>query len=1257
MKNKYNCISVPGRLRKHFILMLLFLIPLYGLAQVVGQQEPSIRTGVTFQWSDIQDTNGNGDINDTENNRAATIQSITVNGGVYNTFAVPSGYQLTRLGPGGHNPNAIILNSQNAVPPFTAGAFSGELIGTSATATPNINDSTPWDDRALAAFQSRNLNFFFGSNGNGRNICLDFDAVNGTNGVPETDAQKQTLFYDPAIPSNAGGIIAITERGGNNCFYVRLHGTLPGQTTETVLGDTFVRTDGNLTGGDGPNPPSAGSDYWESDREISNGQSIAIALYELNRIAPTGSMITKIEFISATNDDGDGKFFILQKYASDQQEFNCIDGTFNGDLNEKNNVPPGSTYSIVSGPTPAGQSFTFNPDGTYTYEPSPGFAGDVTFEFQVCLPAPNNSVCDTAEVTLSYVELPDDPTFTISCSGSPNEFNITVTGPLGAEYEYTIDGGTNYQDSPIFSGLPPGSYVLIVRNKLVGCETPYTSNPIIVETLNFESVVTDVLCRTEATGDIDITVIGGQAPFNFSWNNGATTEDLTDVIAGNYSLTITDANGCSITGNFTIAQPSQQLSSSRNIVNVACNGENTGSIDLSVTGGTAPYTFAWSNGETTEDISNLIAGTYNVTVTDANGCTTTNSAEVTEPDAVPCQIIVENCPPTIDIACSNDDLGTPVFWQPPTFKYQCCTSVPGDDYSFNMEFDLPESSFGTNCWEFNFAQRVGSDNLRLFQSTGVGSRYDDSYLIAPTQYFVFENGDTDINIELIDVTATVNWTIELLDPDTNAVIYTDSVNGITTDGNQTIIIPDTVPNGAYKLKLNFDSPDANGGDTIEIDSIYYDASLIDASCIGGINFTVTSNYNPGDLFPDGSTAVIYTATYTYPDGSTEQLTCDFVAEVFDITLTESTSSKEDVSCNGESDGSLTISATGGTEPYTYSLDNIDFSNTTGTFNNLSAGNYTVYVRDDNSCTDTIEVTVSEPDVLTSSINSTTEVLCFGEATGAIDLEVQGGTAPYTYSWSNGSTDQDLSGLTAGTYDVTITDANDCTTTNQVIITEPSVALTAYSSGITNADCIGNNSGSFTINASGGTSPYQYSIDNGTTNQSSGLFENLSANNYDILVTDANDCTFNLSVTVENDDTETPQISVPGNITFEGCDTSDITSSNSVFNFNDSGSGDVQSEFSSNPSYNASDDFNIQSITYIDVVTSTDNCPITVLRTFTITDNCSNTATATQTITVQDTTDPTIDTVASDSTVECDGAGNTADLNTWLANNGGAVASD
>ncbi len=339
---------------------------LYGLLCILGtfllcsnqvhSQANSIRTGVTFNWADNQAT-----LND-----PATLQSINIDGTDYTTFVVPTTYEMTRLGPGGHSGNNIWSNGVRT----TVGS-----------------DDSNWTSDALAAYQSLNLNHYFESQNNGDNFCNDYTSVTAT------DAQIQTIRYNPGIPSNPDGVIAITERGGNNCMYIELHGIPVGGGPEQLLGRTFVRNQGNLTGVRPQAPPTGNSDYWSSGRNHENSQIIGVALYHLSELAPVGAIITSIRYLGATNDHGDGKFFLMQTYAEDDSIRIKLDREGNGDIGANDGVPNGSTYTLTSGTVNG--TLTFNPDGTFNYIPNPGFTGNDTFEYQVCLPAPNTLVCDT----------------------------------------------------------------------------------------------------------------------------------------------------------------------------------------------------------------------------------------------------------------------------------------------------------------------------------------------------------------------------------------------------------------------------------------------------------------------------------------------------------------------------------------------------------------------------------------------------------------------------------------------------------------------------------------------------------------------------------------------------------------------------------------------------------------------------------------------------------------------------------------------
>ncbi len=334
----------------------VLIIAICSGTQVVSAQANSIRTQVTFNWADAQTT-----VND-----PANLQSISIDGVDYSTFVVPSAYEMTRLGPGGNSQNNIWMNGT----PMVSGS-----------------DSPNWVNGAMGAYQSLNLNHYFQSQNTGDNICGNYTAISTTN------AQIQTIRYNPGIPSNPDGVIAITERGGNNCMYIELYGIPVGGSTEQLLGRTFIRNQGNLIGVRPQAPPTENSDYWSSGRNNENNQVIGIALYQLSELAPVGSVITSIRYLGATNDHGDGKFFLMQTYAEDDSLRIKLDREGNGDIAANDLVPSGSTYTLNA--TTSNGTLTFNPDGTFNYVPNPGYTGNDSFEYEVCLPAPNTGVCDT----------------------------------------------------------------------------------------------------------------------------------------------------------------------------------------------------------------------------------------------------------------------------------------------------------------------------------------------------------------------------------------------------------------------------------------------------------------------------------------------------------------------------------------------------------------------------------------------------------------------------------------------------------------------------------------------------------------------------------------------------------------------------------------------------------------------------------------------------------------------------------------------
>ncbi|WP_350293889.1 Calx-beta domain-containing protein, partial [uncultured Croceitalea sp.] len=429
---------------------LLFIALVFLSNFKLAAQANSVRTGVTFNWADTQ----------TNLSDPATLESIEIGGASYNTFVVPSNYELTRLGLGGHNGNHILQN--------------GFQIA-------NSSSLANWDDLALDAYQSINLNHYFESNSNGDNFCENYTAIS-------TTTQIQTISYNPGIPSNPEGILAVTERGGNNCIYIEVMGTPVGGGAEQLLGRTFVRNQGNLTGVKPQEEPLPNSDYWSSGRNNENNQIIGIALYKLSDLAPIGSTITSIKYYAASSDNGDGKFFLMQTYAQDDYFDPEFEEVFNGDVGANDNVPSGSSYTYFANAQPLNGTVVVNTDGTFTYTPNPGFTGTDVFEVQVCLPAPNQSVCDTSVVSLNVksgvsindasANEGDNLTYTISINDPSSE-------PIVFDISYTNNSTTNAD----YSG--PATVTLPANASSVTFDVAAIDDDWLEETQTFNAIITD----------------------------------------------------------------------------------------------------------------------------------------------------------------------------------------------------------------------------------------------------------------------------------------------------------------------------------------------------------------------------------------------------------------------------------------------------------------------------------------------------------------------------------------------------------------------------------------------------------------------------------------------------------------------------------------------------------------------------------------------------------------------------------------------
>jgi len=214
----------------------------------------------------------------------------------------------------------------------------------------------------------------------------------------------------------------------------------------------------------------------------------------------------------------------------------------------------------------------------------------------------------------------------VMCFGdNTGAITITASGGTGA-LTYSLDG-TNYQSSSSFTNLMAAFYTVYVKdaNGCVEQVVVLVSQPTL---LTVSSSVSNVVCSGGNDGVIDLTVSGGTYPYSFHWSDNETTEDNFNLTAGTYSVTVIDDNGCVNTQTFTVTQPASPLIVNGTITDATGQTTADGMVDITVTGGSAPYSFLWSNGAITEDITAVTPGTYTVTITDINGCVTSGTYTV-----------------------------------------------------------------------------------------------------------------------------------------------------------------------------------------------------------------------------------------------------------------------------------------------------------------------------------------------------------------------------------------------------------------------------------------------------------------------------------------------------------------------------------------------------------------------------------------------------------------------------------------------------
>jgi hypothetical protein len=435
--------------------------------------------------------------------------------------------------------------------------------------------------------------------------------------------------------------------------------------------------------------------------------------------------------------------------------------------------------------------------------------------------------------------------------------------------------------------------------------------------------------------------------------------------------------------------------------NATCTASN-GSATVTPAGGTAPYTYLWSTGATTASITNRPAGTYTVTITSANGCTGTGSAT---------------------IGTTNANI-TATF----TTNNATCAAANGSATATPAGGTTP----------YTYAWSTGATTASI---TG---RTAGTYTVTITSANSC-TGTASVTIGSTNTTLTVT---------TNTTAATCSSNGSATASTMMGSAPYTYAwsNGATTATIS-----AGAGS--------YFVTITDSN---GCTGTSTANIsNPGA--PSGTTQIT------------------------------------NVACNGALTGAVNLTVNGGVAPYSYAWSN---GATTQDLSNVAANAYSVTITDASNCVFVTSATVTQPTALLLTSGTPTNVACFGATTGTASVTVSGGTSPYNYAWSNGATNASITGLAAGAYNATVTDANGCTigTSAAINVTQPAAALGVDfpSLVITNVSCFGGSNGGVSFTTIGGTAPYSYLWSNGATTST---LTGAPAGTYGGTITDANGCTY------------------------------------------------------------------------------------------------------------------------------------------------------
>jgi len=664
----------------------------------------------------------------------------------------------------------------------------------------------------------------------------------------------------------------------------------------------------------------------------------------------------------------------------------------------------------------------------------------------------------------------------VLCFGSCNgTISLIVDGP---DVVYSVVWDDVNLNGFMLNNLCAGTYNYVVvddgGSSFGGTVT--VSEP---DEINITETYESFICDFSGSTDIALVVSGGIFPYSYFWTNGEINDTLFNVGFGSHSVTVTDNNGCTAYSTFVVDTfPSLDLSFVTSLT--GCNGESDGSIDLTVSEGLAPLMYQWSNDSITEDLIDLAQGTYAVTVTDANNCSAIDSVDV-------------NVDPGIEVSDSFSNINCPDFDDGSIYleiigasnDYNIIWSTASDS---NYIFDLPPGDYSVTITTIDGCTWTQSYALSL------NSDLDITAEVVDNPCFQGQEGSINLQIENNNSPYSILWNNGSMDEDLS-----------------------NISAGLYEFSLidSFGCAYNYSYDVVEGLDFVYSTSLTEPECNGAsdgsINITPSAGALPFSyLWSTGETtksisnipAGYYYLTITDNEGCIK-LDTFLLAENSNLEVSENTVHNL---CYGDSQGQISLAISGGLAPYEVMWSN---TATTTILSSLSTGEYSVLITDALGCTINQQYTVTQPDSL-GIIDAIELPLCHDDL-GSISIEGFGGIEPYTFSWSNGATSSTIIIEPGNTYNVTLTDANNCFVTQDFIVEEivdiDIVVLSVSQSGSSN------DNGEIVIDVSGGTSPYQILWDDG---QIGLIASGLGYGIHTVNVIDANGCMAQLSINIDYD---------------------------------------------------------------------------------------------------------------------------------------------